>query len=211
MLKLSIVDRFLIEIDHGLRSIFTLPLSSRRSPACDIDEAPLSLQEQKDVAALMRINHTGEVCAQGLYRGQMQFAQNQKTYTMLAQSCAEETDHLAWTYERLAELNDRPSYLNPFWYGASFMIGAFTARISDGYSLGFVEETERQVGEHLGRHLERIPLADLKTRAIINTMEADEARHGAHAHAAGADTLPAWFKSMMRLQSKVMTSLAYWL
>ena len=207
----SIVDQLITEVDHGLRSLFTVPVSSRVNPSEHIDEATLSASEQKKIVALMRINHTGEVCAQALYRGQMSVAQDGKTFDMLSRSCIEETDHLSWTHQRLQELSGRASYLNPVWYFTSYFIGLFTAKHSDAISLGFVEETEKQVGEHLAGHLQQLPVEDKKTAAILQQMQIDEACHGDHAHQAGATTLPLWLRAVMRVQSKVMTTLAYWI
>ncbi len=205
------VERLISEVDHGLRSVFTTPKSSRPNPSDTIEEATLSAAEKNKIAALMRINHTGEVCAQALYRGQMAAASDKRTYDMLLQSSIEEQDHLSWTDQRLNEVGGRTSYLNPFWYVASYCIGWATAKHSDAISLGFVEETEKQVGEHLASHLAQLPSQDQKTAAVIDLMQEDEARHGHHAHQAGGQDLPSWLKTVMRFQSKVMTSLAYWI
>lgn len=157
----------------------------------------------------MRVNHTGEVCAQALYDGQAALARDPATRAHLEAAAAEETDHLAWCAERLQELNDRPSLFNPLWYTGSFAIGALAALAGDRWSLGFVVETERQVEAHLGEHLERLPPADARSRAILETMQADEARHADNALARGGAKLPFPIPALMRGASAVMKAVAY--
>lgn len=157
----------------------------------------------------MRVNHTGEVCAQALYSGQAAVARDEKTRAQLLEAASEETDHLAWCGERLRELDSRPSLLNPLWYAGSFAIGALAALVSDKVSLGFVVETERQVEAHLGEHLQKLPEADARSRAIVAEMQADEARHGRLAKDAGGIDLPPPVPGLMRLASAVMKAVAY--
>jgi len=203
-------DRFLIEFELGLRTVFGRVSSARPNPAGDYSEPTLSKEEQKHSTGFLRVDHTGEVCAQALYRGQMLVARSSKTYDMLQAACEEELDHLAWTHERLDELKGHRSYLNPYWYTHSFLIGVLAGLAGDRWSLGFVEETEKQVSRHLTDHLERLPQADLKSQKIAAQMREDEERHGHHANAAGGAHLPFMVKKLMALQSKVMTSLAYY-
>ncbi len=157
----------------------------------------------------MRVNHTGEVCAQALYSAQAVVARDPSLAARFASAAREEEDHLAWTQSRLAELQDRPSLLNPLWYAGSFAIGALAGLVGDRVNLGFVVETERQVEEHLTTHLDRLPERDAKSRAIVVTMRDDEARHGAMAHEAGAIDLPRPVRGLMRVAANVMKAVAY--
>lgn len=157
----------------------------------------------------MRVNHVGEVCAQALYQAQALTSRSQALRQQMAAAALEEVDHLAWTEQRLAELGDRPSWLNPLWYAGAFGIGLLAGRIGDRVSLGFVVETERQVEHHLAGHLERLPEADMRSRAIVEQMKSDEARHADDALAAGGIELPAPVRSLMRLAAKVMTTTAH--
>lgn len=167
--------------------------------------------ERRRAAALMRVNHAGEVAAQALYHGQALGSGSDATRDLLLQAAAEETDHLAWCEQRLRELGSRPSLLNPLWYGGSFAIGALAAVFGDRASLGFVSETERQVEGHLDEHLQRLPTQDAASRAIVEQMRADEIHHGQAARNAGAMELPAPVRSLMRATAKVMTGTAYWI
>ena len=169
----------------------------------------LDAQGRRHVAGLMRVNHTGEVCAQALYDGQAAFARDPATRAHLETAAAEETDHLAWCAGRLQELDDRPSLLNPLWYAGSFAIGAAAALAGDRWSLGFVVETERQVETHLGEHLQRLPPSDLRSRAILEAMQIDEARHADNALARGGQKLPPPIPTLMRGASAVMKAVAY--
>ena len=211
MNNFSLMDRFINQIDDALRTIFTTPASNRPNPAIAIPEQPLDASEKKSTCAYMRINHTGEVCAQALYRGQMVAAKRPETIAMLKEACHEETDHLAWTAERIHELGGRKSLFNISWYTKSFCIGVIAGLAGDKYSLGFIHETEQQVGRHLEKHLQVMPQNDHRSRAIVSQMHKDELRHADHAEAAGGKALPAPIKTLMTLQSKVMTTLTYWL
>jgi ubiquinone biosynthesis monooxygenase Coq7 len=207
---LSAFDRTAIEIERAIGTAFgTAPEASRASPAIDIDEGELDDTQRRHAAGLMRVNHTGEVCAQALYSGQAAVARDATTRAHLLAAAAEETDHLAWCGERLDALHSRPSLLNPLWYAGSFTIGAVAALVSDRVSLGFVVETERQVEAHLGEHLHKLPEADARSRAVVVQMQADEARHGKAAHAAGGIDLPPPVSALMRFASAVMKAVAY--
>ena len=208
---LSLPDRILIEIERAVgTALGTVSAASRPSPAAGIAEAELNPDERRHAAGLMRVNHTGEVCAQALYSGQAAVARHEDTRAQLLEAAAEETDHLVWCADRLDALHSRPSLLNPLWYAGSFTLGAVAALISDNVSLGFVVETERQVEAHLGEHLEKLPDADARSRAIVAQMQADEAAHAAAAQRAGGIELPAPVRGAMRLAAKVMTTTAYY-
>ena len=207
---LSRLDRVAVEIERALETVFVpAPYSRRASPAAGVADTDLDDAQRRHAAGLMRVNHTGEVCAQALYSGQAAVARNEHTREQLLAAAAEETDHLGWCGERLAELDSRPSLLNPLWYAGSFAIGAVAALIDDRVSLGFVVETERQVEAHLGEHLHKLPDADARSRAIVTQMQADEARHGQMAQASGASELPAPIPALMRFASGVMKAVAY--
>ncbi|SDW91181.1 2-polyprenyl-3-methyl-6-methoxy-1,4-benzoquinone monooxygenase [Thiocapsa roseopersicina] len=209
--RLTPIDQMLINADHALRTLFGRPQTTERpNPAEDIPEADLTDEQRRHVARLMRINHTGEVCAQALYQGQALTATLPDTRKRLERSAKEENDHLAWCAARLDDLGDRKSLLNPLWYAGSFAMGAAAGLAGDKWSLGFVVETERQVEDHLDEHLAQIPIDDEKTRTILEQMKADEVHHAQIAHAAGGAELPAPIRSAMRLTSKVMTSTVYW-
>lgn len=208
--QLSSVDRALIEIERALSTALGAAQDSTRpSPAAGIVEGLLLESERRHAAGLMRVNHTGEVCAQALYSGQAAIARDAATRAQLLHAAAEETDHLAWCGERLDALHSRPSLLNPLWYAGSFALGAAAALVSDKVSLGFVVETERQVEAHLGEHLEKLPDADAPSRAVVAQMQADEARHGKTAQAAGGIDLPAPIPALMRVASGIMKAVAY--
>jgi ubiquinone biosynthesis monooxygenase Coq7 len=204
------VDSLLQAADNALRALFA-PAQATRTPD-GMPEAPV-LQEadRRHVAGLMRVNHAGEIAAQALYHGQALLAHGEKTREFLLRAAAEEGDHLAWCEQRLGELGARPSLLNPLWYAGSFVIGAAAAALSDSLSLGFVAETERQVEGHLAEHLDRLPESDLRSRRILETMQADEVGHAHAATKAGARDLPAPVRAAMRLTSQVMTRSAYWI
>ncbi|MDB5817573.1 MAG: putative ubiquinone biosynthesis protein [Rhizobacter sp.] len=171
----------------------------------------LSADEQRTSGALMRVNHVGEVCAQALYEAQALATRSPVLRAQFREAAREETDHLAWTSRRLSELNARPSLLNPLWFAGSFALGLVAGSTSDRHSLGFVVETERQVEEHLARHLDRLPASDAESRAVVRQMKDDEARHGQHAQEAGAAPLPLPVKLVMRLAAKVMTATAHYI
>lgn len=204
------IDKLIIGFDSALRTLLTPAITLRSVPGSDLPEADLSENEKKESTALMRINHVGEVCAQALYQGQALTARNEEVQEMLMQAAREETEHLAWTERRIAELDGRKSFLNPLWYGGSFTIGAVAGMLGDKWNLGFLAETEHQVGEHLGGHLKRLPDQDVKSRAIVTQMQIDEASHATMAMSQGGVDLPVPVKIAMKMGSKVMTRTAYW-
>lgn len=205
-------DQVIAVVDDGLRTVFKrAPRPQRPSPGASHEDAALDADERSLSGRLMRVNHSGEVCAQALYRGGSFAARSPKVRENMDQAAAEESDHLAWTEERLHTLESRTSVLNPLWYVGSFLIGAVAGAAGDKWSLGFVAETERQVVAHLDGHLRRIPEKDLPSRAILEQMRSDEERHSTCAISAGAVELPASIKGLMRLASRVMTRTAYWL
>jgi ubiquinone biosynthesis monooxygenase Coq7 len=207
---MSTFDPFISFVDQSLRTIFAPHHAARPDPALGLGTLVLSDAERAESGALMRVNHVGEVCAQALYAAQALATRNPQLREQFVHARAEETDHLAWTEARLADLGARPSLLNPLWYAGSFAIGFAAGKLGgDGMSLGFVVETERQVGAHLGEHLERLPAADLASRAVVAQMQADEAQHAAEAQKAGAVALPRPLREAMRLAAKVMTTLAH--
>lgn len=210
MRQFSLIDNILTQVNHALTTVFVVSAPSRSNPAEEAADVVLSEDERRVSEGCMRVNHTGEVCAQALYRGQLLASHTAETRKMLQHSCDEETDHLAWTKARLEEIDGRTSYLNPLWYLNSFFIGVVAGLAGDRWSLGFVEETEMQVDRHLQSHLEKLPAHDLRSRAIIEQMREDELSHAASASAAGASSLPIPVKKMMAIQAKVMTTLAYY-
>lgn len=205
----SAVDDWLSAFDNALRTLSGANIAARATPKPVEDPGSLNPEEARLSASLMRVNHVGEVCAQALYNAQLLASRNPALRQGFALAAREETDHLAWTQQRLRELNSRPSYLNPLWYAGAFGIGWLAGRIGDGVSLGFVVETEAQVEQHLASHLDRLPTADSASRAIVEQMKEDEARHGAQAQQAGAVTLPAPVRWAMRAAAKVMTTTAH--
>ena len=207
---MSVFDPFISLLDQSLRTIFAPHHAARPDPAQGLGTLALSDTERAESGALMRVNHVGEVCAQALYAAQALATRNPHLREQFVHASAEETDHLAWTEARLKDLGARPSLLNPLWYAGAFAIGFAAGKLGgDGVSLGFVVETERQVGAHLGEHLERLPAADLASRAVVAQMQADEAQHAADAQKAGAVALPKPLSEAMRLAAKVMTSVAH--
>jgi ubiquinone biosynthesis monooxygenase Coq7 len=203
------MDRLIHEFDRALRAIAGVANASRPSPAVGNAEAALDEKERAHAAALMRVNHVGEICAQALYQGQALTARNAQAKAALEQAAREEEDHLAWSAERIRELGGRPSLLNPFWYAGSLAIGALAGALGDRWNLAFLAETEHQVEEHLTGHLEALPAKDQRTRAVVEAMRRDEAKHRASALRLGAAELPEPAKAAMRLASKVMTTVAY--
>jgi ubiquinone biosynthesis monooxygenase Coq7 len=204
------IDRFIIGFDRALRTLLTPAQTLRAMPGTELPEVELDDSEKRESSALMRVNHVGEICAQALYQGQALTARNREVQHTLEQAAREETEHLAWTERRIAELSGRKSLLNPLWYGGSFAIGAFAGMLGDKWNLGFLAETERQVEAHLGGHLKRLPHHDQKSRAIVAQMQIDEAGHATTAVAHGGVDLPVPVKLAMKLGSKVMTQTAYW-
>lgn len=211
MRNLNMIDQILMECQHLLKNVCGRPVAKRESPGKIRMEQPLDASEKRQSQGFMRVNHTGEICAQALYRGQAFSTNNAKLKAYLYEAAAEETDHLAWCRERLEELGTQQSRLNFLWYTASFLTGYFTAKSSDSTSLGFVEETEKQVVAHLERHAKLLSPQDQKSRAIIAVMQEDENNHGKAARAEGATDLPHVIKCTMKLQAKVMTTTAYYL
>lgn len=203
------VDRLIGGFDIALRAITGVHRAARPSPAGGIAEGELDSAVRAEAAALMRVNHVGEVCAQALYQGQALAARTPENRHALALAAAEEEDHLAWSADRIGELGGRLSLLNPLWYGGALALGAAAGALGDRYSLGFLAETERQVEEHLANHLARLPAGDRRTRAVVEAMRADEAKHRQTALALGAAELPQVVKRGMRLAAKVMTTIAH--
>lgn len=208
---ITFTDKWLASFDAALRTVAGVAHAARPSPALAAPDAALGETDRRHSAALMRINHVGEVCAQALYQSQARHARSPMLAEQLRQAAREEEDHLAWTGERLAQLGSHASVLNPLWFAGSYLLGMGAAKLGDARSLGFVVETERQVEAHLNRHLDTLPESDAKSRAIVSQMRADEARHGAAASALGASELPAPVRLAMQLMSKVMTGTAYYL
>jgi len=202
------MDALLIAADTALRTLFAKPHASRACPTLAEQPTRLNEDEKQQSIALMRVNHVGEVCAQALYTAQALATPSAALRAHFQKACVEETDHLAWTAERLDELGGRPSLLNPLWYAGSFGLGLLAGRLGDPISLGFVEETEKQVGAHLQGHLADLPQADHASRAIVAQMQADEIRHASEAKAAGGADLPQPVKELMRVAAKVMTTVA---
>ena len=203
------LDRLLIDAQNALGTVAGAVAAERPNPARGEPDVVLEEAERRHAAGLMRVNHVGEVCAQALYVGQAAVARDPATRDALLHAAREETDHLAWCAQRLRELDDRPSRLNPLWYAGSYAIGALAGLRGDGWNLGFVAETERQVEAHLDRHLRELPPADQRSRAILAVMKDDEARHAANAEAGGARTLPPPIPSLMAAASRLMKAIAY--
>jgi 3-demethoxyubiquinol 3-hydroxylase len=202
-------DELIIGFDRALRTLAGTASSQRPNPAANLPEETLTPEERRHAGGLMRVNHTGEVCAQALYQAQALTARDPELRGRFALAAREEEEHLAWTQERLAELGDRTSYANPLWYAGSFAVGLIAGIGGDRVNLGFVVETERQVEEHLTDHMDRLPEADARSRAIVAAMRDDEARHGATARDAGASELPLPIRALMRATAKLMTLTAY--
>lgn len=208
---LPIPDAFILQFDRALRTVFAPAVSRRPHPDDGLPEAELGASEKRRAAGLMRVNHSGEVCAQALYQGQALIARNPEVAHALREASDEETEHLAWCERRLMELGSHKSYLNPLWYTGAFAIGVLAGALGDRWNLGFLAETERQVEGHLDGHLKRLPERDVKSRAIVEQMKADEIRHAETAIALGGAELPLPVKLAMKLASKVMTTTAYWI
>ena len=204
------IDKLIIGFDSALRTLLTPAQTLRPVPGGELPDADLTDAEKKLSCALMRVNHVGEVCAQALYQGQGLTARSETLQQTLMQAAREETEHLAWTERRIAELGGHKSLLNPLWYGGSFAIGVVAGMLGDKWNLGFLAETEHQVGAHLAGHLERLPNHDEKSRAIVTQMKIDEAGHATMALSHGGAELPLPVKLTMKLGSKVMTHTAYW-
>ena len=203
-------EALILAADSALRTLWAQPRASRACPMPTTASKPLSDSERREAAALMRVNHVGEVCAQALYTGQALACQDKALRQKLAEASREETDHLAWTRQRLNELNDRPSLLNPLWYAGAFAIGYAAGKLGgDPISLGFVVETEHQVEAHLNSHMEKLPQGDTASRAIVAQMKADEIAHAQMAQREGAVALPSPVQALMKAAAKVMTTVAH--
>jgi ubiquinone biosynthesis monooxygenase Coq7 len=210
--SLTPFDRLLVGANNALRTV-SAPAGrpARQNPAEDVAEASLDDRQRIHAAGLMRVNHAGEIAAQGLYQGHAAVARDKSIEAQMQRAADEEFDHLAWCEQRLTELGAGPSRLSPLWYAGAFAIGAASGVLGDRWSLGFIAETERQVCEHLESHFERLPRQDARSRAILERMHEEEAEHGENAVNAGAAELPPPIKRLMRLTAKVMTRTAYWL
>ncbi|KAI5916823.1 2-polyprenyl-3-methyl-6-methoxy-1,4-benzoquinone monooxygenase [Thauera sp. 2A1] len=204
------IDQLILEFDKALRTVFAPARSVRPVPGDELPDAALEDDERRHAAALMRVNHVGEICAQALYQGQALMSRDPAIRESLQQASDEETEHLAWTERRIAELGGRKSLLNPLWYGGALAVGMAAGRFGDRWNLGFLAETERQVEAHLKSHLESLPAQDRKSRAIVEQMKADEVEHAETALRLGAQELPAPVKGVMKLAARVMTRTTYW-
>src|SRR5690606_100004 len=224
MRRLGFFDALLAESNRALQVLTGVAPASRPNPAdskpepavidpsdTSVDARELTPAEARHAAGLMRVNHVGEICAQALYRGQASMCPNPATRALLLESANEEVDHLAWLNDRLRELNSRPSLLNPLWYAGSFALGVAAARAGEPYNLGFMAETEKQVGEHLDGHLQDLPEHDVRSRRIVEQMRVDEDQHRRRAEDQGGVPLPLPVRLAMRGMSKVMTKTAYWI
>jgi ubiquinone biosynthesis monooxygenase Coq7 len=209
--RLSLIDQVTAAADRALRTIAAEPAALRASPAESVTAAELDDDQRREAAALMRVNHVGEICAQALYDAQALAARSPELRAMFRRAAQEETDHLAWTQRRIEELGGRTSLLNPFWYGGAFLIGLTAARLGDRASLGFMAETERQVEQHLQGHLERLPDDDTASRAIVAQMKEDETQHAQAASDNGGVDLPLPVRWAMRLAARVMTRTAHYI
>ena len=203
------IDRLIIEADKVLRTLFVAQTSVRPHPDAGLPEADLAEAERRHVAGLMRVNHSGEVCAQALYQGQALTSRDPAVRDALKEAAHEEVEHLAWTEQRLRELGSHTSWLNPLWYAGSLTMGVVAGKLGDRWNLGFLAETEKQVTAHLESHLDRLPEADVKSAAIILQMAIDETSHAHTAESLGAAQFPPLLKTLMQQTSKLMTSLSY--
>ena len=205
------IDRLIIEFDKGLRAVLAEAQTVRLFPDHACVENTLDNHEKRHAAALMRINHSGEVCAQALYNGQALTARNPSTEAALREASQEETEHLAWCEKRIHELGSHKSLLNPAWYAGSFALGALAGALGDKWNLGFLAENENQVGKHIEDHLQQLPAQDDKSRAILEQMKVDEAKHATTAITHGGGELPLPVKLAMKFSSKIMTNTSYWI
>ncbi len=205
------LDKLIIEFDKGLRTVLAPAPTVRPLPGKDLPQAEMTEDEKRLAAGLMRVNHSGEVCAQALYQGQALTARNPQAKAALEQAAQEETEHLNWCEARIRELGSHKSYLNPLWYTGSLAIGMLAGALGDRWNLGFLAETERQVGAHLQGHLDRLPAQDARSRAVVEQMKIDEARHATTAIEHGGAELPLPVRLGMKLTSKLMTKTAYWI
>jgi len=207
----SIIDSIINEVDKGLRTSFgPAPRADRANPAVDKPDNEIPDRERELAGRFMRINHAGEICAQGLYQGQALTARLPRVRKKMEEAAQEENDHIAWTADRIRELGSHTSYLNPFWYAGSFALGALAGLAGDKWSLGFVAETEKQVVEHLESHLDKLSPTDEKSRAILEQMRIDEGKHATTAMTAGAVSFPRPIQRLMKFTSKIFTNTTYW-
>lgn len=204
------IDQLILEFDKALRTVFASAPTRRPMPGSDLPEAELSEEERRHAAALMRINHCGEICAQALYQGQALTSRDPAVKKAMEEASREETEHLNWTERRIAELGGRKSLLNPVWYAGSLAIGIAAGKLGDAWNLGFLAETERQVEAHLDGHLARLPKNDRRSWAILEQMKIDEVKHAETAQHMGGRGLPLPVRTAMKLSSKVMTTVSYW-
>ncbi len=204
-------DDLILTLENGLRTVFAPAATVRPVPGGMLPEAPLDERQKRHAAALMRVNHVGEVCAQALYQGQALTARDPQACEVLAQAAHEEVEHLAWCEARMSALGGRKSLLNPLWYAGSLAIGVVAGVLGDRWNLGFLAETERQVGQHLDSHLAKLPAEDAKSRAVVEQMKVDEARHAETAVSFGAAGLPFPVREGMKWMGRTMTTLSYWL
>ena len=209
--RLPSLDELIVAFDKGLRTVFAPAQSLRSTPGDSLPEGGLTEAQKAHAAALMRVNHTGEICAQALYQGQALTARNPQARAALEQAAREETEHLAWTEQRVEALGGRKSLLNPVFYAGSFALGALAGLAGDRWNLGFLAETERQVVAHLEGHLRQLPEEDRKSRAVVEQMRQDEARHATSAISHGGAELLEPARAAMRCSSKVMTETAFWI
>ena len=205
------IDRIIVSFDRALRTVVGPAATARPMPGQKVRDGDLDISQRSHAAALMRVNHTGEVCAQALYQGQALTARSASARQSLDRAAQEETDHLAWTERRIQELGGRRSVLNPLFYSASFALGAAAGLLGDRWNLGFLAETERQVVAHLDEHLDKLPIGDAKSRAIVEEMRVDELQHATTAFEHGGAELPLPARALMRIASAVMTSTTYWI
>lgn len=205
------MDGLIIGLDRALKVIAGVASAARQTPAASAEEAALTDSERRHSAGLMRVNHVGEVCAQALYDSQGKFSRSPMTRAQFEHAAREEEDHLAWTAQRVQELGSHTSLLNPLWYAGAYTLGALAAHLGDARSLGFVVETERQVEAHLASHLQLLPLADEKSRLVVEQMRQDEMAHGSAAQSLGAVEVPRAAQAAMRAMARVMTSVAYYI
>lgn len=205
------IDRAIVEFDRALRSLLVPASSVRPMPGGELPEIELDVGEKRHAVGLMRVNHCGEICAQALYQGQALTSRDPSVREALREAASEETEHLAWTERRIAELGGRKSLLNPLWYGGALALGVTAGWLGDRWNLGFLAETERQVEAHLDGHLQNLPVTDARSRAIVDQMRLDEIRHAETAVRLGAAELPSTVKLAMKLSAKVMTKAAYYL
>jgi len=211
MIPMPRIDRLILDFDRALRTVCARATSMRPPPGGDLQDVMLDEHDKRDAAALMRVNHAGEICAQALYHGQAMTARNQKVRQALEHAAAQETEHLSWTGQRIEELGGRVSRLNPLLYAGALAIGAVSGLLGDKWNLGFLAETEKQVEGHLDDHLDRLPEADQKSRAIVAQMKVDEAEHARTALKHGGVELPLPARKAMRAASRLMTNATYWI